>query len=160
MLDPLIPELDVPVIFRHRPLSVPGDLRPAWRISVILLLLRKCCRQGRSSLRRLHVLSWAIKDEQVANALVRAIDGEVPPGTVLVRIEPALNRAVDLARGHGLIQRQSSDRVELTVDGKDFADNILNDKLVLGYEKLFAERIRFSVTEDFVTRMFEPGGAA
>lgn len=160
MFEPLIPELDVPVVFRQRPLSVPGDLRPAWRISVILLLLRKCCRQGRSSLRRLHVLGWAIKDEQVANALVRAIGGEVPPGTVLVRIEPALNRAVDFARGHGLIQRQSSDRIELTPDGKAFADSIIDDPLVLGFEKQFVEKIRFSVTEEFVTRMFDPGGAA
>ena len=160
MPESLIPELNVPVIFRQRPISVPGDLRPAWRISVIVLLLKNCCRQGRSSLRRLHVLSWAVRDEEVANALVRAIGGEVPPGTVLVRIEPALNRAVDFAIGEGLIQRQSSDRVELTVDGKDFADTIMDDTLVLGYEKQFAERIRFSVTEDFVTRMFERGGTA
>lgn len=160
MPEPLIPELNVPVIFRQRPISVPGDLRPAWRISVIVLLLKKCCRQGRSSLRRLHVLSWAVRDEEVANALVRAIGGEVPPGTVLVRIEPALNRAVDFAIGEGLIQRQSSDRVELTVDGKDFADTIMDDTLVLGYEKQFAERIRLSVTEDFVTRMFDRGGTA
>ena len=157
MPDPLIPELDVPVIFRQRPISIPGDLRPAWRISVIVLMLRKCCLQGRSSLRRLHVLSWAVRDAEVANALVRAIEGEVPPDTVLVRIEPALNRAVDFAIGEGLIRRQSSDRVELTADGKEFADAILKDTLVLGYERQFLERIRFTVTEDFVKRMFELG---
>lgn len=160
MADPLIPELDVPVIFRQRPLSVPGDLRPAWRISVIVLILRKCCLQGRSSLRRLHVLSWAVRDTQVADALVRAIGGEVPPDTVLVRIEPALNRAVDFAIGEELIRRQRSDRVELTADGKDFAEAILKDTVVLGYEKQFAERVRFTVTEDFVKRMFELGETA
>lgn len=160
MPDPLIPELDVPVIFRQRPISVPGDLRPAWRISVIVLMLRKCCLQGRSSLRRLHVLSWAVRDAVVANALIRAIGGEVPPDTVLVRIEPALNRAVDFAIGEGLIRRQSSDRVELTADGKDFADTILKDTIVLGYEKQFIERIGFKVTEDFVKRMFELGETA
>jgi len=160
MPDPLIPELDVPVIFRQRPISVPGDLRPAWRISVIVLMLRKCCLQGRSSLRRLHVLSWAVRDAQVANALVRAIGGETPPDTVLVRIEPALNRAVDFAIGEGLLRRQSSDRVELTADGKDFAQDILSNTLVLGYEKQFVERIRFTVTEDFVKRMFELGVSA
>lgn len=160
MPDPLIPELNVPVIFRQRPISVPGDLRPAWRISVIVLLLGKCCRQGKSSLRRLHVLSWAIRNELVADAIVRAIDGEVPPDTVLVRIEPALNRAVDFAIGQGLIRRQSSDRIELTADGKDFVDAILKDTLVLGYEKQFAERVRFAVTEAFVKRMFELGETA
>ena len=81
----------------------------------------------------------------------------MPPDTVLVRIEPALNRAVDFAIGEGLIRRQSSDRVELTADGKDFADTILKDTIVLGYEKQFIERIGFKVTEDFVKRMFELG---
>ena len=160
MTDPLIPEWDVPVIYRQRPISIPGDLRPAWRISVIVLMLRKCCRQGKSSLRRLHVLSWAVRDAEVANALVRAIGGEVPPDTVLVRIEPALNRAVDFAIGEGLIRRQSSDRVELTAEGIDLAETIVNDNIVLGYEKQFVERIRFTVTEDFVKRMFELGGTA
>jgi len=96
----------------------------------------------------------------VANALVRAIGGETPPDTVLVRIEPALNRAVDFAIGEGLLRRQSSDRVELTADGKDFAQDILSNTLVLGYEKQFVERIRFTVTEDFVKRMFELGVSA
>jgi hypothetical protein len=94
----------------------------------------------------------------VGNALVRAIEGEVPPDTVLVRIEPALNRAVDFAMGEGLLRRKNSDRVELTPDGIGFADTILADTFVLGYEKQFVERIRFKVSEDFVTRMFELGG--
>lgn len=160
MDDPLIPELNVPVIFRQRPISVPGDLRPAWRICVIVLLLQKCCRQCRSSTRRLHVLSWAVRDAEVGRALIRAIDGEVPPDTVLVRIEPALNRAVDFAIGEGLIRRQSSDRVELTADGKELAETIMKDTVVLGTEKAFVESIRFAVTEDFVKKMFERGGGA
>ena len=160
MPEPLIPELNVPIIFRQRPISVPGDLRPAWRISLIVLLLRKCCRRGRSSLRRLHVFSWAIRDREVSIALVRAVNGEVPPDTVLVRIEPALNRAVDFAIGEGLVRRQSSDRVELTPEGKDFADSILKDTIVLGFEKQFIETIRFTVTEEFVNRMFELGETA
>jgi hypothetical protein len=108
----------------------------------------------------LHVFSWAIRDREVSIALVRAVNGEVPPDTVLVRIEPALNRAVDFAIGEGLVRRQSSDRVELTPEGKDFADSILKDTIVLGFEKQFIETIRFTVTEEFVNRMFELGETA
>lgn len=158
MAEPFIPELDVPVIFRERPIAVPGDLRPAWRISVIVLLLRKCCRQGRSSIRRLHVLSWAVRNPHVGNALVRAVGGQVPPDAVLVRIEPALNRAVDFTIGEGLVRRKGSDRVELTADGNEMADSILADNTVLSREKHFAETIKLSVTEDFVRKMFEQGG--
>lgn len=157
MPDPFIPELNVPVLFRTRPLAIPGELRPAWRISVVVLLLRKCCRQGRSSLRRLHVLSWATKNSEVQETLIRAIQGEVAPDTILVRIEPALNRAVDFAEGEGLLRKLSAGRVELTGDGKEFADEISKDPIVLGYEKAFMDHLRFEVTEDFVKGMFERG---
>lgn len=157
MADIFIPELDVPVIFRQQPVSLPGDLRPVWRISVLMLLLRKCCTGGKSSLRRLHVLSWAVRSSEASTMLLNAIDGEIPPDAVIVRIEPALNRAVDFAIGEGLLRRGTKDRVELTPEGRELAESILADKLVLAREKRFADEVRYSVTEGFVKSMFEQG---
>lgn len=157
MIEPLIPELDVPILFRRRPVALPGDLRPAWRISLVLVLLRRCCTGGKSSLRRLHVLSWAIRFPHVTTSLLHALGGNVPPDAVIIRIEPALNRAVDFAIGEGLVRRGSKDRIELTNSGKEFADEILSDQLVLGHEKQFVELVRFNVTESFVNAMFDRG---
>ena len=58
------PEFDVQFSFQRRPISLPGDLRPTWRIGLLTILMVQCCRQQRSSLTRLHVLSWAVRSEE------------------------------------------------------------------------------------------------
>ena len=157
MPDIFIPELDSPILFRARPVAIPADLRPLWRMRAVLLLRRKCCRQGRSSLARIHVLNWALRTSEAGRQLVQAIEGTVSPDAVLVRIEPSLNRAVDLARGHGLIRQVGGDRIELTPGGRQFAETILNDPVVFGREKHFCERIGLHATEAFVNRIFNRG---
>ena len=70
-----VPELDAEFIFRRRPLALPGDLRPRWRIGLLALLLNNCCRQQRSSLTRLHVLNWAVRSEANHENLTALIKG-------------------------------------------------------------------------------------
>src|SRR5689334_6792274 len=126
MAELFIPELDSPFVFRRRAVPVPGDLRPLWRINLILLLLRKCCRGGRSSFARLHVLSWASLSFENRTLLVRALDGEETVESIIVRVEPSLNRAVDFAVGEGFIRRVNGDRYELTPTGVARADALSN----------------------------------
>ncbi len=150
-----IPELDVPIIFRERPAALPGDLRPLWRVSLLVLLLRKCCRGDKSSLRRIHVLSSAARSKEVAETLLDAIENVIPPGLVIVRIEPALNRAIDYAIGEGLVKRGKKDRLELTSAGKKFADELMQNPLLLASEKRFINAVGYRVNEAFVQSMFK-----
>lgn len=85
-----IPELETEFLFRRRPIAVPGDLRPSWRIGLLTLLLKRCCRQGRTSLTRLHVLNWAIRTEGNQQALLGLIAGNLRPDALVVRFDPAL----------------------------------------------------------------------
>lgn len=94
-----IPELDAAFVFRRRPVAIPGDLRPSWRIGLLVQLLRRCCRGGRSTLARLHVLSWGIRTKESRRQLQDALNGHAAPDCLIVRLEPFLNRAVDLAIG-------------------------------------------------------------
>src|SRR5690606_16062641 len=96
-----ISDLVEPLIFRSRPEPIPGDLRPLWRIGIILLILDLTSRGGKSTLGRLHVLSWAVRTRETRENLLRVIREEVSPHTLIVRIEPSLNRAIDLALGEG-----------------------------------------------------------
>src|ERR1043165_5982080 len=89
-----IPELRSPFVFRRRPVSIPADLRPAWRIGLILLLLKKCCRQGKTSLTRLHVLSWGFISREGQSQLTAAATGRLAPDSLVIRFEPFLLQAV------------------------------------------------------------------
>lgn len=146
---PILGELDAPFTFQKRPVALPGDLRPDWRLAVLVLILRRCCRNGQSTLRRLHVLNWAIRSARGREAFLRRLSGENYPDEVLVRYEPALNRAIDLARGLGLVTRISGNRVRLTLAGSRLADDVDELKDVLVEEKMFLARIRGQVTETF-----------
>ena len=149
-----MPELDAPFTFTQRPIDLPSDLRPAWRIALVVLLLKNCCRQSKARFRQLHVLNWGARSPENRNALEQAIGGQIPFDTVLVRIEPSLNRAVDLALGEGLVKRNAGDQIELTKQGHDFAGEIEKNAALLRPEKEFMGRIKKRVTETLVDELF------
>lgn len=149
-----IPELRVPFIFRRRPVSLPADLRPAWRIGLIVLLLKKCCRQGRTSLTRLHVLSWGFVSPEGRSELLAAAAGTLSPDSLVIRFEPFLLQAVDYAVGEGLIRRDGGGKIELAENGMRLAEELEADGSAFALEKELMEALRTRVSEDLVKRMF------
>ena len=154
MSESIIPELATTFIFSKRPVPIPADLRPGWRIGIILLLLIKCCRQQRSSFARLHVLNWGIRTRQSQEQLIQAVEGNLSLNAVLVRYEPSLNRAVDLAIGEQLVNQVSGDHLELTALGLQMANNIDNRQDAYIQEKQFMNCIGKRLTEKLVNQSF------
>lgn len=149
-----IPELRTTVLFHSRPAAVAADLRPTWRIGAIVLLLSKCCRNQRTSLTRLHVLSWALLSDSGRQQLSAASQGMLAPDSLVVRFEPFLNQAVDYAVGEQLIRRNGGDRIELTERGAALANDIQQVADIFVAEKHFMDSIRTKITEDMVKKMF------
>ena len=104
--------------FTARPTAIPPDLRPVWRMTILVLFLQRCCRQGKSSLKKLHVLNWAIRHPASRQTLLDVLDGRARPDRAIVRFDPALNRALDLA---------------------DFLDSLTRCQRYLGGAKLHCE---------------------
>lgn len=158
MADIRIPELDTAFVFKSRPASLPSDLRPLWRVGVILLLLRKCCRSNRSSFGRLHVLNWGVLSKENRLTLQALIRNQATADQVLVRIEPSLNRAVALAAGEGLIERPDGDHLQLTDRGIKLADEIGRSEDLYAVEKELIASIGKQVSEKLVKQIFSAGG--
>ena len=149
-----LPEFDVQFSFNRRPISLPGDLRPTWRIGLITVLMTQCCRQQRSSLTRLHVLSWAIRSKENCEDMLSLISGDLSPDSLIVRFDPAVNRAIDFAIGEGVMARVDGSRIELTALGKQFAREIFDDTNIYVSEKLLAASLRQKVSETLVDSIF------
>jgi hypothetical protein len=149
-----IPELRVPFIFRQRPVSLPADLRPLWRIGLIVLLLRKCCRQGRTSLTRLHVLSWGFISPKGRSQLLAAAAGTLSPDSLVIRFEPFLLQAVDYGVGEGLIRRDGGGTIELAEAGMRLAEELEVNQSAFAPEKAVMASLRTKISEDLVKRMF------
>ena len=149
-----VPELEADYIFRRRPIAIPADLRPSWRIGLIVLLLKNCCRGGKSSLGRLHVLGWASITPQNQQNLIAAAREDLPLTSILVRFDPFLDRAIDFAVGEGLLARRGGRSVELTPSGRELATDLESNDSIYGPEKRFLASIRRGITEELVDRIF------
>jgi hypothetical protein len=109
--------------FRRRPTSVPPDIRPEWRIPLLLLMVRRC--RGQVATReQLHVLNSAVLSAGSRRALLAALDGRLAPRSPALQFEPAFDRAIDRGVGLGLLVANPGGRLELTVLGRSVADAV------------------------------------
>ena len=138
------------ISFRQRPTPLAPEFRTTWRLVQLLYLLSACCRGGKSSFRRLHVLNWAARSERNRAVLVRALRGQLQPHSLLVRVEPSLNRAVDLAAGEGLVTTLDGARIEITDRGRVVVKEALALEDCLITERAFVRDVGMRVTEKWV----------
>jgi hypothetical protein len=162
--------LDVPFTFKQRPVPLPCDLRPGWRLYVLLLLLDQC-RGGKATLQQLHVLNWAIRTEETRTAFLQFINGVRTPNQMIVRYDPSLNRAVEFAFAEGLVSRHEESplalnelpqpteeyRVILAPKGRRFLSLIQGMEDCLVAEKQFLAGIGRKVSQVLVEKLFTWG---
>lgn len=151
-------KLNTPILFRSQPETIPGDLRPLWRISILILMLHLASRGGRASLSKLHVLNWAVRSNENRKRLMDVINKMRDPGIIYVRIDPSLNRAMDFACGEGLTEYITGSRIRLTPRGSIVAKKILeNEKLFVNEVCFLKEISKNSLTERLINRLFKEG---
>lgn len=129
--------LDVEGIFTDRPAAVPGDLRSRWRVALLALLLDRC--HGKSAtLEQVHVVGWALMEDQGRRHLSDALDGNLRPDAVIVRYDPAWSRAADLSVGEGVTEWvPETGRLRLTETGRAVARSLWEEESIFVEEKEF-----------------------
>ena len=137
--------------FQRRPTPVPGDLRIAWRVALILIMLI-CSRSSRASLAKLHILNDAVRPEHHLRPSVTAYDMEDDMHRDF-RVEPAFARAIDFVVGEKFaIWTKVSGRaaLQLTKAGIAAAKGVmaLDDALVM--ERAVISKLASSTTENAV----------
>lgn len=153
MKDSIKLELKTNFIFHNRPESLPPDLRPIWRITIVLLFLKIACKGNRSSFKKMHVLNWVIKSEIRQKQLLNFLNDSKQKTKIEIRIEPSLNRAVDLAHGEGLVVRTNSGQLKITKHGLNFVDLVQNSKQIFISEILFLEKIGNKLTDSKINEI-------
>ena len=157
-METALPNIDnIKFTFTKRPEPIPGEFRPRWKISVILLSLHYCGRgkSGKSSINKLKILSWASRDQDSQHALIRFINESPQPDDILLRHEPALVRALNLCAGLGLVER-ASDAISLSTTGLILTKKILEIPDLLPIEKKFLSGIGKQLTEGKTKMLTEP----
>lgn len=134
--------------FKRRPTPVPGDMRIAWRVSLILLMLA-ASRSNRASVAKLHILNDAIRSNQVGR-LREAIDTDTKILPWNLRVEPAFARAIDFVVGEHLAEwTKAGGRASLQLNEKGLtaADEIKKVDDVLEHERSIISEHAQKLTE-------------
>src|SRR5947209_17455507 len=103
--------------FTRRPMAIAAELRPDWKMGAMLLILHLSSRGGKSSLRRLHILNWAIRSPRNQVEFEQVREHQQPLFRFQFRFEPALGRAIDLAVGEGLVEWVGGARIRIAAKG-------------------------------------------
>ena len=149
----LLAKLDVPFQFRRRPAPVPADLRPVWRIGLLLLMLLHSPGK-KATLQKLHFVNSVCRSEKTRRLFLAYSSGAARKEEVLPRIEPSLNRAVNFARAEGLVDVENGRSLKLTDSGRELAQQIEAMPDCLDEEKAFLETASPFLTEGKVEDLF------
>ena len=136
-------------IFRRRPVSVPGDLRISWRLALLILVLAYS-RGKKASLAKLHLVTEALRSEGGKNRLANILSDPRTEPQWPFRVEPALARAIDMAKGEGFITPEGGPAYRLTPKGMGAAEAVKGRQDVLEQERAFLESHGPNITEGFV----------
>lgn len=140
--------------FLRRAVSIPGDFRTAWRLSVLCLLLQRG-RANTLSLEHLHVLWWSVRTAKSRDLLLRWFDGARSPDELLVRFDPSLTVTLDLALGQGLVTREASGSIRLANAGASFAASIHEQEDLMVAEKEFIAALPARISQRQVREILE-----
>lgn len=149
----LLANIDIPFTFRKRPTPLTGDLRPAWRMSLVLLMLLHS-RGKKATLQKLHVLNSACRSMGTRNDFLRYVQGKARKDEIIPRVEPSLNRALNLARGEGLVEIENGKNIKLTPAGLKLAKRLDETPDCLDVEKAFLTQVGSFATEGRVDDLF------
>ena len=156
--DSLAAGIDKPFRFKRRPMPIAAELRPDWKMATLLLILHLSSIGGKSSLKRLHILNWAVRSARHRAEFEQVRDRLSPLFGFQFRFEPALARAIDLAVGDGLVEWVGGDRLKNTTKGKRWIEQIEKDESLFQDERAFLKRIGKTITESMASEMISLKG--
>lgn len=134
--------------FTQRPIPIPADYRPMYKIALLVLILRLCCRAETSTLLKLHLFSWALASDKNSKKVLDFVKSNFQTDFSIWGIEPALNRALQFAIADNICEVVNGKAYKLTEKGFKFYELIKGDKELFGKEKAFLNFIGKSKITD------------
>lgn len=138
--------------FNVRPSSVLPDHRPLFKITQLLLVLLLASRGRKSSLVRLQLFNWVLKDDARREKLIRAAKSQEIDFPAW-GLDPTVQTAMSLAAADGLIDATAK-AVVLTDKGSSFCQRALDEQLY-DDDAAFLRGLKTSITEKMVDSIVE-----
>lgn len=133
--------------FHRKPMPLMAEHRPIYKITQLLLVLYLSSRGKKSSLIRLHLFSWVLKDEIRKKMLLESANqNQILFG--VWGVDPAVNISLQYAEAEGLISK-SGLSYKLTQDGAKYVSEI-DSEMAFKDDYFFLQSIGSTITEGMV----------
>lgn len=133
--------------FHRKPMPLMPEHRPIYKITQLLLILYLASRGRRSSLIRLHLFSWTLKDEKRKNILMESANhNKILFG--VWGIDPAVNISLQYAEVEGLIEKVGLS-YKLSQRGVEFISKVDSD-MAFKDDYFFLKSLGSKITEGMV----------
>lgn len=136
--------------FNRKPMPILAEHRPIFKITQILLILYLTSRGKKSSLIRLHLISWVLKEPRRQSILLESANND----SILFGvwgIDPAVNYSLQYAQAEGLIEKVSLS-FKLTTKGTTFISKITEDDAFRS-DFNFLKSLGLRITESMVQKI-------
>ncbi len=134
--------------FEHQPQPLPANLRPVYRIVIILLILKVSCRATTASLLKIQFFNWVIKNSSLQELIKDNLPHQSVFTLALIHLDPMVNLALKYAVAEDLISVTSNSKYTLTIKGDEIATNVLSsDQSLLSNERAILTKIGQRVSE-------------
>ncbi|MDU4787620.1 MAG: hypothetical protein E6441_12855 [Clostridium sp.] len=141
------------VTIKNRPMAVPYNYRPIYKVSELVLILLNCCPSNKGcSAEKLHIISNVIKNEDDLSTLLDFFD-DYKNTLLIIRYDPVVNRALRFAVGEGLVKIQKNGLMRLTKSGKKFGELLKDNDSLFKKEKKITEKISYRLTEEKINKI-------
>lgn len=151
--------IDVPIKLRAVGEAIPGDMRPLWRIAVILLVLRMGSTAQTASVEKVQVANWMLRQPSRWNEFAAILSGQLPLFRFNVQFDPFIQRALNFAIGEKLIDFTDSKRLILTPLGVSVSSQIAESNDTLKPELEFLRSIKKNFNEAKIKSLLQWGAA-
>ncbi len=138
------------ITFSKKPISIPPEYRPSYSIGLIVLILKICCQNSKSSLLKLHLINWALKSEENRESLRSFVLSNYTESSKTWGIEPSLNRALNysvhegvclIVKGKYQLQEKGEELYQKIISNKEFLNEEIDFLNFLGKRKITDNRI-------------------
>lgn len=138
------------IIFDSKADAVPFNYRISYKVSLICLIIGKCCGKKGCSAMKLQMINSAVSTIKSRLELLDFINSSLFTVTTLIRFDPAISRAINYALVDNLICRQANGLFRLCDRGKELIENIYKDTELMSVEKDFFSELSNRLTEDII----------
>lgn len=113
------------ISFNHRAEPVPANLRPIFRISIILLVLKINCKNQSASLLKIQFFNWVLKSESLQKFIKVKGSYNSIFSIDIIHLDPMVNLSLKYAIAEGLITTTDNLKYKLTDKGNEFIKKII-----------------------------------